>query len=125
MLGAEVRETPYHKATMTVGATALLSGDLVKLVAGLVVPVAADDVNIQLYVATHDAAISADVTVDVSQNFLKEIAYTGATPAIGAGFGVDGPRTLDQTDTTNLLLTVLEVDTVRVVALVTPYSLTD
>lgn len=125
MLGSEVRETPYHKVIMTVGATALLSGDLVKVVAGLVVPVAADDVNISLYVALHDAAIGAQVAVDISQNFVKEIAYTPATPAIGASFGVNGPRTLDQSDTTNLLLTVLEVDTVRVVALVTPYSITD
>ncbi len=124
MKGNTLRDRPYNKANITVGATALQSGDLCKIVAALVVPLAADDDDLTVIVATHDALVSAQVTCDVGKDWLKEIPYTGGTPTVGASYAVNGPRELDVTNTTNIVVTVWQVDTARAVALVGPYIIT-
>ena len=98
------------------GATAIRQGDLCKITAGLIVPAAADDENGEFFVAL--APSPANGTKAAQQGVLcvplqdarLKIAYAGSAPTVGLAYGIDDARTLDQTNTTQKLLTVTEVN---------------
>lgn len=92
-----------------VGATAIRPGDLIKFSAGLMVPCAADDKQIQVFVALGYGAVGAKIPMVPLADAKIKIAYTGSAPTIGAAYAISDQRTLDQTDTTNKLLTVVKV----------------
>lgn len=108
----------------TVGATALQFGDLCKITAGLFVPLADNDVNKSIYVANgnYDASATRGQFIPF-QDVLVGLAYNTA-PTVGVAYGVSGPATIDQTDTTNKVVEVVEVDTTNEMAWSKPYQLT-
>lgn len=123
-LGNEVRCTPHTNVELPVGATALVAGQIVKLSSNLLVTAADDDKQGQFFVTREKAAADATkclVTYDANATW--EMEYDSA-PTVGASYGISDGRTIDVDDTTNLLVTVLKVDTDRERATVTFYQKT-
>ncbi len=93
------------------GATALRPGDIVKFDTGVLVPAVADDKQGTFFVALGYAAVGAKVSAVPLNDVVLRIAYTGVAPTMGLSYAISDARTLDQTDTTNKLLTVVKVGT--------------
>jgi len=113
-----VRVVSYNPARafkVPVGATAMRRGSLAKFASGLLVPCVADDKQLQVYVTLQevDAASTSNVLVVPIQDCVVALAYTGTvpTPTVGVSFGIDDCITVDLTDTTNKLLTALQINT--------------
>lgn len=103
-IGPNVYDERYNRA-YTVGATAIKKGQLVKLTAGLLVPAAADDKQLDIFVAISDGAIGATNCVcSHDPAICFTLKYTGAALVIGTAYGIDAADTVDQTDTTNKLV---------------------
>lgn len=113
-----------RKISGTVGASTLKVGLLCKVTAGLFVTVAADDVPTtdKFYVCTQNAAASATAVFVPFSDVLVAMAYTAA-PTVGVAYGVNDGSTLDQSDTTNLAVVAVEVDTDLEVAWVIQHNL--
>ncbi len=94
-----------------IGATAVRPGDLLKFDTALLVPLADNDHQIQVYVALGYGAVGAKLSAVPLQDIVVRIKYTGSAPTIGLTYGVSDQRTLDQADTSNKLLTVVKVGT--------------
>lgn len=110
---------------LPVGATNIQFGDICVITAGVLVPASADAKQLQFFVALENALANATnniKAVELTQCRL-EIVYTAA-PTIGLAYGIDDARTLDQSDTTNKLLTVVKVHSDRATAEVVAYKLT-
>jgi hypothetical protein len=97
--------------TATVGATALQFGDLCKYSSGAMVPLADNDKQLKAYVClgNYDAATAKGKFVPFSKAMVF-MTYSGGTPTPGTAYGITGPRVIDVTDTTNLMVSTHEVD---------------
>lgn len=119
-----VKGSDARSFVCTVGATALQFGNLCKISSFLMVPLAANDKQISIFVAQGNYAASATRTQFVPFNDqLVSIPYTGGTPVVGLAYGLNGPAELDVTDTTNKVVEVVEVDTANELAWVKDYHL--
>ena len=111
-----VRSYNQAKAiTLPMGATAALPGDILKLASGVLDPAADNDKQGQFFVALQEAAANADgcLVVPLADCVLETEYDTATTPSVGVAYGISSQRELDASDTTNLLLTVISVNTTR------------
>ena len=92
-----------------VGATALRQGDLCKFSSGALIPCADNDENLVVYVSLADAALNATSQFVPLADAKIKLAYTGSAPTLGEAYGISDCRTLDQANTTQLLLIVVKV----------------
>lgn len=92
-----------------VGATALRQGDLCKFSSGALVPCADNDENLTVWVSLADAAAQATKSQFVPLADAKVKLSYGGSPTVGEAYGISDQRTLDATNTTQLLLTVTKV----------------
>jgi hypothetical protein len=115
---------PKSAIRLPMGATAIKKYDIIKITAGLAVPAADNDKQGEFFVALENAATTdTDVLAVPLRHAVLTIAFSGSAPTVGAAYGISDTRTLDQADTTNKLLTVLEVDSTRTTAKVMEYRL--
>lgn len=112
------------------GSTAILNGDLLKFgTAGVMDPCADNDENLRVFVALTPvdanglASQNLGATVVPLEDAVVRIAYTGGTPVVGTSYGISDQRTLDVANTTQLLLTVVGVDTEQGFAEVIEYKI--
>lgn len=91
-----------------VGATAVRQGDLCKFSSGALIPCADNDENLVVYVSLADAAIGATSQFVPLADAKIKLAYTG-TPTLGEAYGISDARTLDASNTTQILLIVVKV----------------
>lgn len=113
----DLRVVSYVKGRerrLPMGATAIKQGQLVKFSSNLIVPAADNDENIRIFVALEYAAISQanGILVVPFADAVVEMAYSG-TPAVGVDYGISDANTVDASNTTQLLVTVLAVNTAR------------
>lgn len=114
-----VRVVSYasHRARkLNIGATAMRRGSICKFSSGLLIPASDNEENAILWVTLQEAAASAtDVLCVPIQDCVMALLYTGTVPtaptAIGVAYGITGPITLDFDNTTQILLTVVDIDT--------------
>lgn len=121
-----VRSFATHRAFRApVGATNLRPGDLVKFSSNLLVPAADNDENIQLY-SVLEGALASNTTngalVVPFADCLMDLDYTGGTPTVGTDYGISDQRTVDVANTTQLVVTVVAVDTDRNVVTVKEFQ---
>ncbi len=92
-------------------------GTLAKFSSNLLVPLAADDKQIRVYVileqADANSTVPGGVLVVPFADCVVELGYTGGTPTVGTSYGISGPTEVDVTETTALLVTVIAVNTGR------------
>ncbi len=93
-----------------VGATAIRPGDIVKFDTAVLIPATDNDENGVFFVALGYGAIGAKIAVVPLFDCKLKMAATG-TPVIGVSYGISDARTLDASNTTQLLLTVTKVGT--------------
>lgn len=116
VLAGAIGHANHLVQNVDVGATAIRKGDLVKFSSGLIIPAADNDENLRVYVALERAdalgtiALNTGCAIVPLSGAKLRMAYTGSTPTVGESYGISDQRTLDQANTTNLLLTVLAVD---------------
>lgn len=98
-----------------IGAAALVYGQLCKVSGGLMVTAADNDQQGVFYVCLGNYAASASTGsfVPLFQVGSLEITYTGSAPTIGVSYGISDGVTLDQANVTQLLLTVISVDSTK------------
>lgn len=99
-----------------IGATAMRPGSLAKFDTNVLVPLADNDENLAAYAILEQAdAANTDpgVLVVPFADAVLELGYTGGTPTVGTSYGVTGPQTVDVANTTQLLVTVVAVNTAR------------
>ncbi len=114
---------------LTGGATSFRRGAIVKLTAGLLVPAVDNDENGLFFVSLQEFTTGSGqpVLVVPITDCIFRLAYTGTVPtaptAIGVAYGITGPITLDFDNVTQILLTVLAVDTNKETVTVTGTNL--
>lgn len=115
---------PARARRLPMGATAILPGQLCKFSSNLIVPAADNDKQIRLFVALEYAKISETngILCIPFEDAVVEMAYSG-TPTVGTAYGISGPATVDASDTTNLAVLVLAVNTARTTVDVIQYDL--
>lgn len=112
-----VTANPHRRRQFDNGVTALRAGDLFKFSAGLTIPAADNDENLRLWVAESPADASGlaakkqGVTGVPLADAIVRMAYTGGTPVIGTDYGISDQRTVDVANVTQLVVTVVGVDT--------------
>lgn len=98
---------------LPMGATAIKPGQLVKFASNVIVPAADNDENIRIFVALeYGVASTGTILVVPFSDAVVEMAYSGS-PTVGTDYGISGPATVDASNTTQLLVTVLAVNTAR------------
>jgi hypothetical protein len=118
VIAGAIRYNPARVQQFDAGATAILNGDLLKFgTAGVMDPAADNDENLRVFVSLANTAAlglksqNLGATVVPLEDAVVRIAYTGGTPVVGTSYGISDQRTLDVANTTQLLLTVVNVDT--------------
>lgn len=106
-----------------VGATAMRPGTLCKFSSNLLIPAADNDKQIRLYVVLEQADANATSTLVVPFADARiELGYSG-TPTVGTSYGISDSQTVDAADTTNLMVTVVAVNSTRTTVDVIEYQL--
>ena len=127
-----VRVISYNPARafkLAGGATSFRRGAIVKLTSGLLVPAVDNDENGLFFFSMNEFATGSgqDVLVVPITDAIAVLTYTGTVPtsptAIGVAYGITGPITLDFDNVTQILLTVLDVDTSKETVTVTGTNL--
>lgn len=108
----------------SMGATAIQCGQLCKYSSNLIVPCVDNEENVRTYVALENVAVSSTngILVVPFADAIVELGYTG-TPTEGTDYGISGPGTVDATNTTQLLVTVVKVNTARTTVDVIEYQI--
>lgn len=110
----------------TVGATAVVRGQLVKYSSGLLVTLAADDKQLDAMVCLANGAVGDSILVIPLVHVDEfEMATTGtfASFVVGTAYGISDGLTLDQAEVTAKLLIVTSLDSDLSTAMVRPYLL--
>lgn len=94
--------------SFTVGAAAIVSGQICKITAGVLVTADDNDKQGVFYIALQNAAIGAQCVVSTDSDIIFDMPYTGSDLAVGASCGIDS-GILSNTADTNYLVTCLEV----------------
>lgn len=117
---------PLDVLSLPLGATACQYGDILKFSSNLLVPAAQHDKQIQFFVALENAPAYGDLgTVSVEGRTVTcvelidvgriEMAYNTA-PLVGSSYALNDARTIDQSDTSDPVLTVVSLDSSRATA---------
>jgi hypothetical protein len=108
-IGARVWHSDKQQS-FTVGATAVVSGQILKFSSGLLVTAADNDQQGLFMIALQNAAAGAQCVVSLDADTIFDLYYSGtATPAVGAAYGISDGKTMDPDNTTQKLVTVLEM----------------
>ncbi len=111
----DVRVLRYNTAKAfraLIGATAMRPGALAKYSAGALIPAADNDENIRLYVILEQGDAAARTLVVPFSDAVLEMGYTG-TPTEGLDCGISDSVTVDASNVTQLMVTIVGVNTAR------------